>query len=178
MILPVKANVPIEIRASCAALIISALLVPNADAQDTLVTHHDVSFVSRGVTLRGTLYLPNEMPFAAVVWVDGAGETKRNPGLGQFLAQRGVALLTYDKRGVGESGGIYAGQQVGTNNVSLENLSLLANDAAAALQSIQRAKALRGVPLGFIGGSQAGWIIPLAALKNRGARFMVVERSG
>jgi alpha-beta hydrolase superfamily lysophospholipase len=133
-----------------------------------------VSFISQGVTLRGTLYLPNETPFAAVVWVDGAGETKRNPGLGQFLAHRGLALLTYDKRGVGESGGVYAGPQVGTNNVSLENLGLLASDAAAALRSVRRDKTLRRVPLGFIGGSQAGWIIPLAALKNHGARFMVL----
>jgi uncharacterized protein len=175
--MPVKANMLVGIGASYAALIISALFnrpVPIADAQDALVTHHDVSFISQGVTLRGTLYLPTETPFAAVVWVTGAGETKRNLGLARFLAQRGLAALTYDKRGVGESGGIYAGPQVGTNNVSLENLDLLANDAAAALQSVRSEKSLRGVPLGFIGGSQAGWIIPLAALKNRGTRFMVL----
>jgi len=177
MIFPVTANMPIGMRASCAVLMISVLfqgLVPTVGAQDASVPHHDVSFVSQGVTLRGTLYIPDETPFAAAVWVDGAGETKRNLGLGQFLARCGLALLTYDKRGVGRSGGIYAGPQVGTNNVSRENLSLLANDAAAALQSHQRERALRGVPLGFVGGSQAGWIIPLASLKNRGARFMVL----
>jgi pimeloyl-ACP methyl ester carboxylesterase len=176
MIFLVKANARIAIRACCAALVILAVnrLFPEADAQDALITHHDVSFISQGATLRGTLYLPNGTPFAAVVWVDGAGETKRNPGLGQFLAHRGLASLMYDKRGVGESGGIYAGPQVGTNNVSLENLSLLANDAAAALQSLRRDKTLRGVPLGFIGGSQAGWIIPLASVRNRSVRFMVL----
>ena len=177
MIFLLKAKMPIGISACCAALGISAIFngfVQKADAQDALVTRHDVSFVSQGVTLRGTLYLPNKTPFAAIVWVDGAGETNRNLGLGQFFAHRGLASLTYDKRGVGESGGIYAGPQVGTNNVSLENLRLLASDAAAALQSVRHDKMLRGVPLGFIGGSQAGWIIPLAALKNRSARFMVL----
>jgi hypothetical protein len=32
---------------------------------------------------------------------------------------------------------------------------------------------LRGVPRGFIGISQAGWIVPAAARKVRAARFMV-----
>jgi pimeloyl-ACP methyl ester carboxylesterase len=148
--------------------------VPAVDAEDALVTHHDVSFISQGVILRGTVYIPSKTTFAAAVWVDGAGETRRGLGLAQRLARRGLALLTYDKRGVGESGGVYAGPQVGTNNVSPENLTLLADDAAAALQSLGSEKRLRGVPLGFIGASQAGWIIPLAALKNRDARFMVL----
>jgi len=147
---------------------------PTANAQNPSVTQHDVSFISQGVTLRGALYLPDKTPFAAVVWVDGAGKTRRNPGLAGFLAGRGLATLTYDKRGVGESGGVYAGQEVGTNNVSRENLALLASDAAAALQFLHGEAELRGVPLGFIGGSQAGWIIPLAAVKNHGARFMVL----
>lgn len=165
------ANIPTQVKMCCAALMISVLTV---DAQESLVTQHNVSFINQGVTLRGTLYIPNKTPFAAAVWVDGAGETRRNPGLGQLLARRGLALLTYDKRGVGESGGIYAGPQVGTNNVSRENLILLAGDAAAALQSLRSESGLRGLPTGFIGGSQAGWIVPLAAVKNRGARFMVL----
>jgi hypothetical protein len=165
------------VKSFLAASVISVLalgFVPMADAQDTRVTHHDVSFISQGVTLRGTVYIPRKTSFAAAVWVDGAGETRRNPGLGQFLARRGLALLTYDKRGVGKSGGVYAGPEVGTNNVSRENLALLAGDAAAALQFLRSEKRLRGVPLGFIGASQAGWIVPLAALKNHDARFMLL----
>jgi uncharacterized protein len=56
----------------------------------------------------------------------------------------------------------------------VQNLTLLADDAAAALQSLSTEKLLRGIPLGFIGASQAGWIIPLAALRSRQARFMVL----
>ena len=163
------------------ALLVTVLLaatlgsVSARDAQDNPVAHHDVSFSSDGVPLRGTVYISSKTPsFAAAVWVDGAGKTPRNPGLGQFLAEHGLAALTYDKRGVGASGGVYAGPEVGTNNVSRENLALLSDDAAAALQALRGEKALRGVPLGFIGGSQAGWIIPLAALKNPDARFMVL----
>jgi len=135
---------------------------------------HDVSFVSQGVTLRGTVYIPKSPSFAAAVWVDGAGDRPRNSAVGQLLAQHGLAVLVYDKRGVGKSGGIYAGPEVRTNNVTRANLSLLADDAAAALRVLRGERALRGVPLGFIGASQAGWIIPPAALKNRDARFMVL----
>lgn len=148
--------------------------IPPVGAKGAIV-HHDVSFVSQGVTLRGTVYIPSSAPIiAAAVWVDGSGETKRNPGLGEFLAGSRLALLTYDKRGVGKSGGVYAGPEVGTNNVSVENLTLLADDAASALQSLSAERLLHGVPLGFIGASQAGWIVPLAALKSHQTRFMLL----
>ena len=155
-------------------LVVAIGLFPAVDADDSQIEHHDVSFVSQGVALRGTVYVPRTTSFAAAVWVDGAGQKYRNPGLGKILAQRGLAVLTYDKRGVGESGGIYAGPEVRTNNVTRENLDLLADDAAAALRLLGGEKPLRGVPLGFVGASQAGWIIPLAALKTPEARFMVL----
>jgi uncharacterized protein len=166
------------INSLLAAATISLLVmghVTTIDAADTPVIHHDVSFISQGVTLRGAVYIPSKTPiFAAAVWVDGAGQTARDAGVARALAQRGLALLIYDKRGTGKSGGVYAGPEVGTNNVSRENLYLLADDAAVALQALRSEKRLRGVPVGFIGRSQAGWIIPLAALKNRRARFMVL----
>lgn len=161
------------VKAFLAASVVSVLALgfgPMGDAQDTPVTHHVVSFISQGVTLRGTVYIPRKTPFAAAVWVDGAGETRKISGLGKVLAKRGLALLIYDKRKVGQSGGVYAGPEVGTNNVSRGNPALLAGDAAVALQSLRSEKRLRGVPPGFIGGSQAGWIIPLVALKNRDSR--------
>lgn len=41
----------------------------------------------------------------------------------KLLAENGISVLTYDKRGIGESGGIYTGLEVGTNNISAENLN-------------------------------------------------------
>jgi uncharacterized protein len=161
-------------KALLRALLLAAITCPVNAADADEVAHRDVSFVSQGVTLSGTLYTPSKTPtFAGAVWVDGAGEKFRNSGVGIVLAQHGLAVLTYDKRGVGKSGGIYAGPEVGTNNVTRENLDLLADDASAALRLLRDEKSLHGVPLGFVGGSQAGWIIPLAALKDRETRFMV-----
>ncbi len=139
------------------------------------VDHVDVEFASQGVTLKGTLFFPRTEPIlAAVVLVHGAGQESRNPGFARAFARRGIAALTYDKRGVGKSGGIYAGQEVGTNNVSRGNLELLALDAAAALRALRQDRRLQHVPLGYVGVSQAGWIIPSSATKSPNARFMVL----
>lgn len=54
-----------------------------------------------------------------------------------------------------------------------ENLTLLAEDAAAALYALRREDSLGNVPRGFVGGSQAGWVVPLAAPKYRDTRFML-----
>ena len=40
-----------------------------------------------------------------------------------ILAETGIVVLTYDKRGVGKSGGVYAGPKVGTNNVDAADLT-------------------------------------------------------
>ena len=106
-----------------------------AAAAAATVDAHDVAFRSQGVTLRGIVMVPKDVPVvAAIVMVHGAGQEKRNLGFATAFAERGIAALTYDKRGVGQSGGVYAGQEVGTNNVSRDNLELLSLDAAAALR--------------------------------------------
>ena len=105
--------------------------------------------------MKGTVFAPEGFPaLAAVVLVHGAGQEHRNPGFARAFAERGIAVLTYDKRGVGQSGGVYAGQELGTNNVSRLNLELLSLDAAAALRALGREKPLHGVRLGFGGVSQ------------------------
>jgi pimeloyl-ACP methyl ester carboxylesterase len=90
----------------------------------------------------------------------------------ELLANNGISVLTYDKRGVGKSGGVYAGPEVGINNVDSLNISLLANDARAALNKIKQYN--NGTPIGLLGFSQAGWIIPIAANNNPLVNFMVL----
>lgn len=90
------------------------------------------------------------------------------------LARRGVTTLTYDKRGVGKSGGVYAGPEVGTNNIDAANLNLLAGDASAAVEALAGRVDAERPPIGLLGFSQAGWVIPLAALRQPDARFMVI----
>lgn len=133
----------------------------------------DVTFKSAGITLEGTVYKPRH-PKAALVLVHGSGQETRMLKMASILAEKGIAVLTYDKRGVGKSGGIYAGPEVGTNNIDSANLNLLALDASAASNTLLRHLHGKDVPLGLMGFSQAGWIIPMAAKINHKINFMVV----
>lgn len=130
----------------------------------------NVKFVSKGDTLAGTILKPN-YPFAAVIIVHGSGQEKRMMEFATLLARNGIAVLTYDKRGVGQSGVIYAGPEVGTNNMDYSNLNLLSLDASAATNTLLAYITSNNIPIGF---SQAGWIIPLTAEKNRNVSFMVM----
>jgi hypothetical protein len=135
------------------------------------VIKQDVIINSEGVNLAGTIYRPKNA-FASVVIIHGSGQEIRMTKFAELLANNGISVLTYDKRGVGKSGGVYAGPEVGTNNVDSLNISLLANDARAALNKIKQYN--NGTPIGLLGFSQAGWIIPIAANNNPLVNFMVL----
>lgn len=134
----------------------------------------NVAFESEGIKLAGTIYSP-ERPHSVVVIVHGSDSVPRMSKMAKLLAENDILVLTYDKRGVGESGGIYAGPEVGTNNISIENLNLLATDASSAVNLIN--KKSKGLPIGLFGASQAGWIIPIVANKNPLVKFMVLFSS-
>jgi pimeloyl-ACP methyl ester carboxylesterase len=130
----------------------------------------EISFVSHRTTLAGSIVFPAGDIQSAVVFIHGSGKQARNLGLAERFAREGIAALVYDKRGAGKSGGEYEGNQ----SVSEKNISLLADDAAAALRILSVHPALKGRPVGFAGISQAGWIAPLAAEKSRLAKFLVM----
>lgn len=130
-------------------------------------------FDSAGARLVGTLYVPHGPgPFPGMVVVHGSGALPRRVYrvVGDHFARQGFATLVYDKRGVGASSGEYEGR----NNSSERNLELLADDAAAALVALSRQAEVRSDQVGFWGVSQAGWIVPRAAVKSRLASFMVL----
>lgn len=143
----------------------------NCEAQSSGVTTEEVKFTSAGVTLAGTIYQPRHS-HAAVVIVHGSDRQPRMKEFASLLAENGILVLTYDKRGVGESGGIYAGPEVGTNNIDSTNLTLLADDANAAVNILHQRN--KNLAIGLVGFSQAGWIIPIAASKNPLLDFMVL----
>lgn len=136
-------------------------------------TTKEIKFVSEGISLAGTIFTPNNVQ-AAVVIVHGSGQEKRMIDFATTLANNGIAVLTYDKRGVGESSGVYAGPEVGTNNVDFSNLNLLSLDASAAVNTLSKYLSNDQIRIGLIGGSQAGWIIPLTAEKNKKVKFMTI----
>ncbi|MFZ0549034.1 MAG: alpha/beta hydrolase [Candidatus Promineifilaceae bacterium] len=133
----------------------------------------DVTFVNEGVTLAGTVTLPPEAefekPFPAIVLVHGSGRATRNE-LERFIrlfASEGFAVLAYDKRGVGESGGSYS------DTASTSRLLLLAGDAAAGVAYMRGRPDIKPDKVGLLGGSQAGWVNPAAAVQSGHVAFIV-----
>jgi len=134
----------------------------------------DLAFTSGDVTLVGRLTLPaGEGPFPAVVWVHGSGQTTRDEAspLHDMLVAAGVAVFSYDKRGVGESGGNYSEVVVGQGN---RVLGQLAADAAAATDFVATQEQINAAHIGFFGASQAGWVIPQAALLTENVSYVAL----
>lgn len=134
----------------------------------------EVEFVSHGDTLSGSIVFPNttEM-YAAVVFVHGSGEQTRSMHWAERFASQGITALVYDKRGVGQSGGEYEGNQ----SVSEKNIVLLADDSLAAFSVLHKHPKTKKLLLGLTGISQAGWVVPLAAEKNSAVNFTVLWSS-
>ena len=83
----------------------------------------------------------------------------------------GFAVLRFDKRGVGESSGVYS--EVGAL-ASPTMIPLLASDIAAAARFLRGRPEIDSRRIGLAGGSQAGWILPHAARDLGGVHFMVL----
>jgi uncharacterized protein len=133
-----------------------------------------VQFSNEGATLAGTLWLPEGTgPHPAILYVHGSGRQTRSSaaGVAAHFNALGIAVLGYDKRGVGESGGDY----VGRNNGTEQNLTLLARDAAAGLAFLQAHPSVDRGQIGLWGVSQAGWIVPAAAVINGGVAFTILQ---
>lgn len=119
----------------------------------------DIRFESRGETLYGRLVLPpgtGKVPVA--VWVHGSeghAATIFGQRLHMFPAL-GIGVFVYDKRGTGHSTGEYT-----------QDFDVLADDAVAAATAARQLAGDRLGRLGFDGGSQGGWIAPLAATRTK-----------
>jgi uncharacterized protein len=118
-----------------------------------------------------TLTLPQGAgPFAAVAMVHGAGPRTRDEFdiFTAYLALTGVAVLADDKRGVGESRGVYPG-----DDASAGNIDLLARDAEREVAFLATLPQIDKTRIGLFGDSQAGWISPLAASRDAHVRWLV-----
>jgi dienelactone hydrolase len=130
-----------------------------------------VRFRSGGAILAGTLFVPpGKGRRAAVAYVTGSGPTTREylPELQALLLHNGVAVLAYDKRGIGASGGYYPG-----DSPTEPAIDQLARDAAAAARFLAGRAEVAPARNGLAGHSQAGWIMPLAAMREPAIRFLV-----
>jgi pimeloyl-ACP methyl ester carboxylesterase len=126
------------------------------------------------ISLAGTLTLPRGPgPFPAAILVSDSGPHDRDESivghrpflvLADHLTRKGIAVLRFDKRGIGKSTGDYA-------NATTEDF---ATDAEAALSYLKTRKETDPKRTGLIGHSEGGLIAPLVASRSAGVAWIVL----
>ena len=110
-----------------------------------------------GTKLNGLLLEPMQQKFKPPLVIFAHGSEKTSP-IRQYyqlmFTGQNVSTFFYDKRGTGESKGIYT-----------QDFTRLADDAASAVREARRLAVGRYSRIGLYGGSQGGWVAPAAALE-------------
>jgi uncharacterized protein len=153
-------------------------LPPRIARRVDIERHENVRFSSGDVRLAGMLITAGApgassmtaKKHPAVILVHGSGPLNREWMLpyARFLVRHGVAVFSYDKRGVGESTGDW-------NTASLEDL---AGDVVAAFAYLKTRSDIDHAQVGLLGVSQAGWIMPLAAARAKDLAFLISVSGG
>lgn len=124
--------------------------------------------------LAGTLTLPRGAgPHPAVALISGSGPQDRDEAimghrpflvLADHLTRNGIAVLRYDDRGAGKSGGNFS-------NATTDDFT---TDALAAIRYLKSRKEVNAKRLGLIGHSEGGIVAPQAAVLSDDVSFIVL----
>jgi pimeloyl-ACP methyl ester carboxylesterase len=139
---------------------------PRVARRADIERREDVRFSNGAVQLSGTLFAPHTgEKHPAIILVHGSGPQNREALLpfARFLVRHGMAVLGYDKRGVGGSTGSW-------NTASFDDL---AGDVIGAFEYLKTRSDIDGTQIGLLGVSQAGWIMPLAAVRAKEIAFLI-----
>ena len=134
----------------------------------------DLTIPAGDVTLAATLYVPaaakGKMP-AVVLGHGSAPSTRAMLGFWTNTALKsGVAVLAFDKRGTGASTGTFDPFTVSRSPLQFQQQ---ASDLVHAVRWLAKQPGIDTARIGLMGGSQAGWTMPLAAAEEPLVRFIV-----
>ena len=136
----------------------------------------NISFPSldKSITLSGTLTLPDDLKkHPAVVLIAGSGPANRDEEIfghkpfaviADYLTRQGLAVLRYDKRGIGES----------TGSLRKATTLNLAEDVEASIQFLRNHPNIQSNNIGLIGHSEGGIIAPMVASRDQAISFIVL----
>jgi pimeloyl-ACP methyl ester carboxylesterase len=126
------------------------------------------------IQLAGTLSVPDgKGPFPAVVLISGTGHNTRDEDVwghkvflivADALTRQGIAVLRYDKRGVGDSTGDY--DAATTRDFT--------SDAEAAVIWLKAQPEIDPHRIGVLGHSEGGIIAPSLAAEDKSVAFVVI----
>lgn len=130
------------------------------------------------IILGGTLTLPQQSgEYPAVILISGSGQQNRNEEifehkpfmvLADYLTRKGIAVLRYDDRGVGES----------TGDPALCTTADFATDTKAALEYLKSRKEINKRRIGLIGHSEGALIAFMLAARNKKDIAFIVSMGG
>jgi uncharacterized protein len=129
----------------------------------------EVEADSGGIRLAGTLWRPAGDAVAGVLMHPGSGPSDRHndvlfPPIREHLLGAGIAVCSFDKRGVGGSAGSWLDA----------GLHEQADDLLAAL-AVFESETPDGFPIGLFGHSQGGWVVVEAASRGVPVAFVITN---
>jgi uncharacterized protein len=127
-----------------------------------------------GFDLAGTLTIPEkEGRYPVAILITGSGPQNRDEELlghkpfmvlADYLTRQGIAVLRYDDRGVGKSGGSY----------KTASTFDFATDAEAAINFLKQRSDIDTTRIGIIGHSEGGIIAPVVASRRSDVAFIIL----
>ncbi len=139
--------------------------------EESMATSEEIRFTSRDRVLAGTLHRPTGLgPHPALLMLQGSGPADRDSG-GYFplirnrFIESGLAVLSWDKPGIGGSAGDWRQQTLFDRG----------DEALDALGWLREQPAIDPEQIGVWGHSQGGWIAPLVASKSDDIAFVVAN---
>src|SRR5580700_9342683 len=115
----------------------------------------ETTFESGGTKLVGRLVMPEgrgRVPVVVLIHGSEHDSALDTYALQRLFPAQDIGAFVFDKRGTGVSGGTYT-----------QDFNVLASDAIAAMKEAKRLAGARLGRVGYQGGSQGGWVVPLAA---------------
>ena len=140
------------------------------------VINHEIIFSNSkdGITLSGTLSVPNNQKKPiVVVLISGMGPNDRDCSvmgrklfvpIADYFTKQGIAVLRYDKRGVGKSGGVF--------DMTVTSADL-AGDVMAAVEFLKNRTDIDAQNIGLAGMSEGGLISFMVASQSSDVAFVV-----
>jgi dienelactone hydrolase len=147
-------------------------LAPEFPAKRVPIDAVPISFVSGATRLEGYLYRPRSgrgrLPLVALAHGSEASDRYSFGPTPLALAAQGFAVLAYDKRGTGASGGDW----------EASGLEDYADDLVAGIRAMTRRPDVDSARVGVLGFSEGGWVAPLAASRSAAIKSIAVVNGG
>jgi len=168
--------IDLELKKIDAAAASAAPKRPQTPTKPFPYQEFEVAFPNKAdsITLAGTLTKPQgNGPFPAVILITGSGPQDRDESLmghkpfwilADYLTRKGIAVLRYDDRGIGQS----------TGQFPLATTADFAKDAAAAVDYLKTRSEIDPKRIGLLGHSEGGVVAPMVATTRNDVAFVVL----